>query len=176
MEPKQGERGLWYVGTVGFGSKEAADEYIRNGFSTVPRQLPIQSLAPSHPDVRVAAIAISIVVTMLIAGWYLLDYRSVEKIAERKQTEVAKKCSDTTMAYVMSQNYAKRLLKAPGSADFPMITEVSSRAIGDCKFEILAYVDAQNSFGAKMRTGYSATMSFDPETDRWSADDLKIDR
>ena len=36
MEPRQGEWGLWYAGTVGFATKEAAEKFILDGNSALP--------------------------------------------------------------------------------------------------------------------------------------------
>ena len=42
--------------------------------------------------------------------------------------------------------------------------------------KIIAYVDAQNSFGALLRTTYSAVMLHHPEQESWSVLDLQIDQ
>jgi len=75
-------------------------------------------------------------------------------------------------AYVMSQEFVKRQLRAPSTAEFPWATEISTRALGDCKYQIVAYVDAQNAFGAMLRTRYTATMLLHPVEESWSA--LKV--
>lgn len=72
------------------------------------------------------------------------------KAQQRLQQECGEK--NETAAYVMSQSYAQSQLKSPSSAKFPWITSVQSKAVGDCLFRINAYVDAQNSFGATLRT------------------------
>lgn len=52
-------------------------------------------------------------------------------------------------------------LKAPATAEFPSYDE---RAIthSAALWTVDSYVDAQNSFGAKLRTRYSCTASFNP--------------
>lgn len=107
--------------------------------------------------------------------------------AQRKEEERAKaeaeaaqrraeECGDKNeiMAFVMSQEFVKRRLRAPATAEFPRITDVTSRAIGDCKFQIIAYVDAQNGFGALIRSRYTATMLLHPDEDSWSALEVNI--
>lgn len=82
-------------------------------------------------------------------------------------------CEDEIGAFVMAQEFVKRDLKAPASAEFPYITAegVSSRpttANGRCAFNVVTYVDAQNSFGAKLRKTYMVTLAPDPDGSNWS--------
>lgn len=79
------------------------------------------------------------------------------------------------MAYVMSQNFVKRQLKAPSTADFPSGVSQFSVAIGGCQFLINSYVDSQNSFGAMVRSRYTATMEYLPKEDVWRAVSLSIE-
>lgn len=59
----------------------------------------------------------------------------------------------------------KNTLKAPSTAKFPSIiaTEENVRNIGYLKYEISSYVDAQNSFGAKLRKNFVCTVSLEEE-------------
>ncbi|MCY1439063.1 hypothetical protein D9M71_552830 [compost metagenome] len=104
-----------------------------------------------------------------IWGWHHWGYNSKENIQARQAVELQKRCNDSTMAYVMSQNFVKQRLKSPASADFPFISNqnVSSTPIGNCKFHVAAYVDAQNTFGAKIRTPYIAILEYKPSEKTW---------
>lgn len=86
-----------------------------------------------------------------------------------KEQTAEEKCTDKIHAFVMSQEFVKKRLKAPSSAEFPYISSegVSVIYLGECKHNISAYVDAQNSFGAKIRTRYSAQIQYDKGTDKW---------
>ena len=77
-------------------------------------------------------------------------------------------------AYVMTQDAVRSRLKSPSSAEFPWITDVVSAHSGGCKYEVLAYVDAQNGFGAMLRTTYGARLTFDAESERWRIDSVKL--
>jgi hypothetical protein len=67
--------------------------------------------------------------------------------------------ADETNAFVMCKDFVKDRLKAPASADFPWLDrQVTKRGPG--RFTVVSYVDAQNAFGAKIRTHYSCTVSF----------------
>lgn len=83
-------------------------------------------------------------------------------------------CEDDVGAFVMAQEFIKRDLKAPATAEFPMITAegVSSQpeqVDGRCGFRVRTYVDAENSFGAKLRQNYVVTLRPDDDgTGNWT--------
>lgn len=83
-----------------------------------------------------------------------------------------------TMAYVMSQTFVKRGLKAPSTADFGSYSEskVTPMAAGKsaCKFLVIGHVDAQNSFGAMIRNMYVVTVEKAKGEDSWTASDMSI--
>lgn len=59
-------------------------------------------------------------------------------------------------AYYMSREFVKKQLKAPATADFPRYTDpaVEAHHRGKGVFLVKGYVDAQNAFGANLRTRY----------------------
>jgi hypothetical protein len=61
-------------------------------------------------------------------------------------------------AWVISRGFVKRILTAPSTADFPF-EDVYVYNNGDT-FTIIAPVDAQNSFGAKLRTKYACKLVY----------------
>lgn len=87
--------------------------------------------------------------------------------------EVARKrdaqcgAGNATSAYLYSQQFVEQRLRAPSTADFPPVSAITARAAGSCTFQIVAYVEAQNAFGAMLRTPYSAVMKRLPEQDSW---------
>ncbi|MEZ5715195.1 MAG: hypothetical protein R3D85_08510 [Paracoccaceae bacterium] len=100
---------------------------------------------------------------------------------ETARTEAAalreRECGEKneTLAFVMSQDFVKRQLKAPSTAEFPAGRgNYRSQAVGDCTFRVSSYVDAQNGFGAMLRTHYSATMVLFPSQGSWSALEVKF--
>jgi hypothetical protein len=110
--------------------------------------------------------------------------RAKKKAAERQAKEAAKKaaarakrCNDTTTAFVMSQEFVKRNLKAPSTAEFPWITDdqvaVSTKA--DCGFRVIGWVNAQNGFGAQIRSKYVVDLKYlDDEAGTWQLTDISI--
>lgn len=84
-----------------------------------------------------------------------------------------KNCEDTRSAQigalVASEYFVKQQLKSPSTADFPNLRSdgVAVTKTGECTFKVVSYVDAQNGFGAQIRTRYVATMRADPEDGGW---------
>ncbi len=76
-------------------------------------------------------------------------------------------------AYVMSQVFVERQLKAPSSADFPAFDNSMVIPLGNGRFKVTAYVDAQNSFGAMIRTPYTCTIK-KSEGDNWLLEDMNL--
>jgi len=111
---------------------------------------------------------LALIIFMIFAGGSS-DDRTPEQKAEAD-------CSDTTLAFVMSQTFVKRKLKAPSTADFSYASSdgVSITYLGDCKHRINAYVDAQNGFGAMIRMQYRAMVQNDKGTDNWRLLNLEM--
>lgn len=65
-----------------------------------------------------------------------------------------------TQCYYYSQTLVKSKLKSPKSADFPRYSDKFIKDNGDT-VTVSAYVDAQNSFGATIRTNYIATIQIE---------------
>jgi hypothetical protein len=89
-------------------------------------------------------------------------------------------CEDDTLAFVMAHTFVERELKAPASASYPMImdegvsvTRVNSDRGAKCAFLVRTYVDAQNSFGASIRTPFLVQLSPSDESGReWNLESI----
>ena len=97
------------------------------------------------------------------------DNRTAEEIAEDN-------CKDTSLAFVAAREFVRDRLKSPSTAVFPLQVYDDVRVFysGDCKHEIFAYVDAQNSFGATIRTPYYAKVEYRKATNRWLLKNLDM--
>lgn len=114
--------------------------------------------------------------------------RKAQMEVERAKREMAKRaakeaheCSDAfnTQAYIYSQFFVERELRAPSTAEFPSIHRgdgVSSSALGNCEFLVRAYVDAQNTFGANIRTRYAIQIKRLPQSDSWQLISMKFEQ
>jgi len=65
-------------------------------------------------------------------------------------------------AYRMCQQFLEKRLKSPATAVFPKQAEIETYTVRDKKdaFQIRGYIDAQNGFGALIRTYYICEVSY----------------
>jgi hypothetical protein len=82
------------------------------------------------------------------------------------------KKDNSTMAYIMMKGFVKDTLKAPSTAVFPDINDVKITK-KDTLYSITGYVDAQNSFGAMLRTSYIGEIK-QTDKDKWSLVSLNL--
>lgn len=75
-------------------------------------------------------------------------------------------------AYSASVEFVSRQLKSPASAEFSGINETEITETGNCAFTVKGFVDAQNSFGAKIRTTYQVRAIFSGNS--WSLQSINI--
>lgn len=58
-------------------------------------------------------------------------------------------------AYSVSQEFVQERLKTPSTAKFPVFKDDMVVHLNNNRFKVSSYVDAQNSFGAVVRTLYT---------------------
>lgn len=84
---------------------------------------------------------------------------------------------NSTMAYIMMEDFVKRRLKAPSTAKFQGILDGRGDAVtrlADHAYRIDSYVDAQNGFGAQIRNRFRGEIK--QTSDRgWHLQSLTID-
>jgi len=69
------------------------------------------------------------------------------------QEESVSSKNTRTEAWVCTQNYVEKQLKSPSSADFPWL-DWEATEVEENKYVVTSYVDAQNAFGAEIRTHF----------------------
>jgi len=77
-------------------------------------------------------------------------------------------------AWGMCREFVEESLKAPRTAKFPWGYSKFTTHLGGGKYRVRAYVDAQNSFGALVRSDFDCTVQYAGE-DRWRLENLAID-
>jgi hypothetical protein len=131
-------------------------------------------------------------VSMFAVGWLLLRSESpespvhvkspqaraadeaaaaIERIdaAHDEATAKALKPDDLNIrgiAWVAAKEYIKDQLKAPGTADFPWSFRDSVHEISADTYHVSSYVDAQNSFGGKLRNWFECDVWTDGDRAR----------
>ena len=108
---------------------------------------------------------------VMVAGQLTSGSRTVAK-SEKASTRVARnRCDSHAGAFIASKDHVRRRLKSPGSADFPFL-DYRHRKMPGCRMFISSYVDAQNGFGALIRTNYAAVVEY--RDDRWHLVSLRF--
>jgi hypothetical protein len=64
----------------------------------------------------------------------------------------------TIVVTVLCEDAVKARLKAPGTAAFPFGHATNVAVLGNNRYRLRSYVDAQNSFGAKLRTNFDCVI------------------
>ena len=104
--------------------------------------------------------------------------KAEEKTALEIRREYDERCrsaSARVYAYHAIQRFVAQQLKAPSTAEFPSDHDIAIRPTGTCTFEIDGYVDAQNSFGATLRTRYVGAVTRQEGGDGgWQLDTLRV--
>lgn len=59
-------------------------------------------------------------------------------------------------AWAYTQQFVEKRLKSPGSAKFPFGGFQHASCLGNHRYNVDSYVDSENSFGAKIRTHFTA--------------------
>lgn len=118
------------------------------------------------------AVSVAVILLAIIWGWLYLWSNSPQREIDAEK----KDCGNTTLAFVMSQNFVKQRLKSPSSAKFPYVNDRGVNVLpdGKCGFLVSAYVDSQNGFGAMIRSQYQASISYDRKTELWRICELTI--
>lgn len=62
-------------------------------------------------------------------------------------------------AWICAKHIVEEELKSPSTADFCSYPDASITDMGDDRYKIEGYVDAENSFGAEIRTDFTVTLT-----------------
>jgi hypothetical protein len=74
---------------------------------------------------------------------------------------------DKLDAKIMAQQFLEERLKAPSTADYPWVeTDKVVTELSNDKYRYQSYVDAENSFGAKVRTNFEIVVQYVGD-DKW---------
>ncbi|MBW2602686.1 MAG: hypothetical protein JRE28_00010 [Deltaproteobacteria bacterium] len=82
----------------------------------------------------------------------------------------------SSMAYIMMEDYVKTRLKSPKSAEFPGVFDGKLDHVsylGNQKYRINSWVDAQNAFGATIRTRFVGEIE-QVSIDQWRLVSLRL--
>ena len=90
----------------------------------------------------------------MVAGSGLVGIITIIGLVNDTQPQAPVRVVDhSNMAHIQCKDFVKERLKAPSSADFAFF-DFRSQALPDNQYVITANVEAQNSFGVKLRNRY----------------------
>ncbi len=75
-------------------------------------------------------------------------------------------------AIAYCHQFVEQQLKSPSSADFPSNSEHTVTELGEQQWRVSSYVDADNSFGASLRTNWTCEISYDDAAGVWTLESL----
>lgn len=96
--------------------------------------------------------------------------------ADKREARLEKACGERNYiaAYIIQKDAVKSKLKSPSTAKFPGYQNAIVRSEEGCIFRILGYVDAQNGFGAIIRTRYETVVKHYPQNESWQVQSIKF--
>ncbi|WP_162175151.1 hypothetical protein [Fodinicurvata fenggangensis] len=115
---------------------------------------------------------------LFIGGFVLYAIGSGGSDDEKDESRYdADGCLPAEDAFFVSQQFVERSLKAPSTAEFSSSFDRESgyHKTGACTYRVSGYVDAENSFGAKIRTNWWTEVEYSPEEDGWRLLDMTTD-
>ena len=117
-----------------------------------------------HPNKGISAIILIIAAFIFIAAF----------VPKSEHATKEYRVDENISAFVMSQEFVKRVLKAPSTASFPHIYD-EGVTVEDRYgvYVVSAFVDSQNSFSAMIRN--SCTCQLKKNGDKWELVGLIID-
>lgn len=79
-------------------------------------------------------------------------------------------------AFFASQEFVKKQLKAPATTKFPDPSQARVLIGENSHYRVISYVDAQNSFGALIRSHYECLLRYDSGQDKWFPVSVEINK
>lgn len=106
---------------------------------------------------------------LILVGWVIISF-----LASSEDSNAPK--DNSLLAYNLAIECVKQQLKSPSTAEFAGTFEKQDHVTktGPDKYQILSYVDAQNSFGAVTRSKWSCTITLINGGDKYRCENVLI--
>lgn len=122
----------------------------------------IQKKKSKQRNILFLAIFILVVITIILTNLTDSDKKAVTE-------------PDNIELVSMAEVFVKKNLKAPSTADFCSVREARINKLGGNEYEVRGYVDAQNIFGAMLRSNYYVKMRHNPAQENYNLLDISIE-
>lgn len=104
-------------------------------------------------------VAIFSLILLLVVVFSDNSDRSNTSIQQQTQLLKQNEALDEFGAYLQGQYYIKQALVSPATAKFPPLDFIVHR-LNDDRYEVVSYVDSQNSFGALLRSSWNVVFKY----------------
>jgi hypothetical protein len=95
------------------------------------------------------------------------DFNTHETSGPSSSNRAESSSPDKISAWVMAQHFVEARLKSPGTAEYGSVWGGTYQSPDDCvmslgknRYEVRGWVDAQNAFGAKMRSKFIVRLEY----------------
>lgn len=109
-----------------------------------------------------------LVLIVILIGIFAMYY-----FGNSSETPKQKPTHSAVAAFTVCQQYVQQSLKAPGSAKWPGGYSDYTQHLGGGRYRVTAWVDAQNTFGALVRTNFKCEVRWQSD-DRWYLENLAL--
>ena len=122
---------------------------------------------------------LNLIFLLIVSLFILMIFAGGAPTSEDGSTNI-----NTSIASFQAQEYVKKALKSPSTAKFPGLWELANNGVvayekETNKYEIVSYVDSQNSFGATIRSNWSVVLKYlggdDSDIRNWQLEKMIID-
>lgn len=104
---------------------------------------------------------VAAVVVLVLIG---LSFGSTDNTTPSPVVEEKKREYSDIEAYANAQVILEKFLKSPSTAEYPVASEATIKKYDDNSFQVSAYVDSQNGFGAMIRSDWTVFLKFEGES------------
>ena len=134
-----------------------------------------RNIAPAKSKSSNRGIGFLLFISIVIILAYL-GQPSPDREANEQAKEANERAEGFLMAASMCQKFVNKQLKAPSTAKYPSTNGEDTKIISlnTGHYLVTSYVDAQNSFGAQIRTSFVCEIKKIPGGNQWQLQNLSM--
>lgn len=110
---------------------------------------------------------------MGLAFWNEFVYKKSQSAQDREAKRIAAICTDVVKAFNKSKDAIEITMTDMKLVQFPFLPRAASKPLGNCRFSIIATVEATYRTGGTHEKTYDALVEFDPMYETWHLRQVK---